>query len=469
MIYLLTSLDFLSVGQQWPPPGEAERLQLYTDNKNLFEGRHELVFDDWVRILREDQQAALKLVLNWHERLSTLWADLLLGEPPTITAGEAGTKEQEAVDRIIKDNDLANVNYEVVIDNSRYGTGIYKLRVTDRVIIEAQPPDCWFPVVDPTNVKNIIAHVLAWTWTESKSNMFGQTQETKYLQAEVHEKGRITTKKFIIDGSTINKQLPLEGIPDMVATGVDAFLVRPFHNLLTSDRVYGIDDYSKIDGIIQEMEIRLSQISRILDKHSDPNLYGPETALEYDPETHQYSFKAGGKYFPVDSKDDVVPGYLVWDGQLTAAFNEFDKLMEQLYFLTETSPAAFGQLKSGLAESGSALKRLMMATLAKVNRVRMRIDPALKEVLKTAAALEVSRGIKGAVKLENISIAWRDGIPDDPRETHAIENEDFTMGTVSLETVLKGRGFTGQALEDEIEAIKGAQAVVVPPNITLES
>ncbi|MGI1692105.1 hypothetical protein [Thermoanaerobacter uzonensis] len=53
--------------------------------------------------------------------------------------------------------------------------------------------------------------------------------------------------------------------------------------------------------------------------------------------------------------------------------------MEQMYILSNTTTAAFGQLKSGLAESGSALRRLMMAPLTKVNRVR-RFDPVVKKV-----------------------------------------------------------------------------------------
>ena len=63
------------------------------------------------------------------------------------------------------------------------------------------------------------------------------------------------------------------------------------------------------------------------------------------------------------------PGYVTWDGQLEAAFKQIDLLMEQLYILSETSAAAFGQLKAGLAESGTALRRLMMAPLAKVNSI----------------------------------------------------------------------------------------------------
>ena len=84
---MLTSLSFLSEGNPWPPPTEAERLERYAQNRLLFEGKHEQVYKDWIRLLREDQQATLEMVLNWHKRLTLLFADLLLGEPPRITAG----------------------------------------------------------------------------------------------------------------------------------------------------------------------------------------------------------------------------------------------------------------------------------------------------------------------------------------------------------------------------------------------
>ena len=55
--------------------------------------------------------------------------------------------------------------------------------------------------------------------------------------------------------------------------------------MLTSDRVYGIDDYSDLDSIISELEVRISQISKILDKHAEPSVQGPSSALVRNPHT----------------------------------------------------------------------------------------------------------------------------------------------------------------------------------------
>jgi hypothetical protein len=464
VIILLTSINFLSHGNPWPPPTEAERIERYAQNRLLFEGKHEQVYKDWIRLLREDQKATLEMVLNWHKRLTLLFADLLLGEPPKITAGNKDSQEQEAVERIIEDNGLFNVAYEVALDVSRYGTGLFKIRYDGRAIIEGQQPAIWFPVVKPDNIKEIQAHVLAWTYEEDTQER-GKTVTKKYLQTEIHERGKITTAKYPIENNIIGPALEYQE----TETGVDEFLIVPVNNIVTTDRVTGLDDYSDLDSIIQELEVRIAQISRILDKHADPNMYGPDSALEQDT-TGQWTYRGGGKYFPV-GEGEQPPGYVTWDGQLEAAYKQIDLLMEQLYILSETTAAAFGQLKAGLAESGTALRRLMMAPLAKVNRIRMRFDPALKEVLWLASLLEKAQGMAGSVELTDIHIDWKDGLPDDENELTQNEVQRYTSGLSSLESSLRRMyGLEGQALQEEVDRIRGEQSrqgTTELPTITL--
>ncbi len=454
---MLTNLDFLQPGKTWPPLQEAERLQRYNQNRLLFEGKHELVFDQWVKLLREDQSAVLELILNWHRRLSTLWADLLFGEPPRIRAGSIDSPEQQTLDRIINQNDFYNTCYEVALDVSRYGTGIFKIRYDGRSIIEAQQPSCWFPIVRPDNIKEIVAHVLAYDYEVEEATLWG-IQKQQYLKAEIHEPGKITIVRYRLHKGMIAEEVEREE----QKTGVDDFLIVPVYNLTTSDRVEGKDDYEDLDSIIQELEIRIAQISCILDKHADPNMYGPDTALEQDPKTGEWTFRGGGKYFPV-GEGESPPGYVTWDGKLDAAFKQIELLMEQLYILSETTTAAFGQLKPGLAESGSALRRLMMAPLAKVNRIRLRFDPAVKKVLRLASELEVAQGMPNAVKLDNISISWNDGLPDDEMEMAKIYSLLIQNGLVSRETALKHLfQFDEVALKEELMKITAEVNAEIP-------
>ena len=450
-------MDFLKPGQRWPPETENARLALYAQNRLLFEGKHERVFSDWIKLLRDDQQATLELILNWNKRLSLLWADLLLGEPPQIKCGDPDSSEQEAVERIVTDNELINTCYEVVIDISRHGTGLFKVRLDGRGIIEGQPPAMWFPVVRPDNVKQVMAHVLAWTYKEKTRDMLGGNREHEYLRCEIHEPGKITYRTYECSNSRIGRLID----ESEQLTGIQEMLVIPINNVITTDRVYGIDDYSDLDSIIQELEMRLSQISRILDKHADPNMYGPDTALVVDPVTGEASFQANGKYFSI-APEEKPPGYLVWEGQLEAAFRQVDALMSQLYILSDTSPACFGELKVGLAESGSALKRLMMAPLAKVNRIRMRLDPALKKAIRLASELEAAQGMAGAVKLDRVHITWKDGLPEDPMENTTIESTRYAAGLSSLESSLRRLdGLEGEALQQEVNRIKAAEPPLV--------
>jgi hypothetical protein len=468
VVKVLTNIEQIGVGTKWPPEGELERLQRYDANRKLFEGRHELVFKDWVRLLRDDKKATLEIILNWHKRLSTLWADLLLGERPRITAGEPNSKEQQQLEAIIENNDFFNVAYEVVLDISRYGTGIFKLRYDGRAIIEAIPPALWFPVVSPDNIKDVRAHVIAWTFEVPTPTLLNKDKKTTYLRLEIHEKGKITNKLFELKDGVIKQELDVTSFYDDLqpeqATGIDDFLVVPVHNILTSDRVYGQDDYSDLDSIIQELEIRVAQISRILDKHADPNMAGPAWALEQN-EYGEYVVKGGGKYFPVE-QGDPEPKYITWDGQLEAAYREIDLLMEQLYTLGETSAAAFGQLKSGLAESGTALRRLMMTPLAKVNRIRMRFDPAIKKVLQLASQLEAKFG--RGIELSTINIAWNDGLPQDEKEQAEIYSSLVQNGLISRETALKRLfEFDAETLRQELAKIAVEVAQETPALFTV--
>lgn len=457
---MLTSLDFLSPGQVWPPKSEEDRLNMYAQNKLLFKGKHEKIFKEWIKLLREDQKAVLLLILNWNKRLSLLWADLLLGEPPYISAGDS--VGQSIVDRYIE-RGFFNTCYEVAIDISRFGHGVFKARYNgSEAIIEGQPPEYWFPVFSFDNAKEIVAHVFAWAYKSTEKVVLGGLRTKEYLKCEIHEPGKITTRTYEISNGKIRRQTEKDSVVD---TGIKEMPIVVISGVSTTDNLLGFDDYSDLDSIIQELEIRIAQVSKILDKHADPNMYGPDTALEEDPKTGEVMYKGGGKYFPV-AEGEQPPGYVTWNGQLEAAFKQIEVLMEQLYFLSETSPAAFGQLKSGLAESGSALRRLMLAPLSKVNRIRLKFDPGLRKILCLASELEVANGTANSTKLDEINVEWYDGLPQDDTELVTNESIAYSSGFTSLESSLKRvYGLRGKALQEELEKIKEER--MVEPEIQL--
>jgi hypothetical protein len=424
MISLLTNLNFLSTGKPWPVDDLDTKLRLesYEKNKLLFEGHHSSVFRDLNRLLREDESSVLAFSLNWHKRLTTTFANMLWGETPNISTSTS----DQYLKSLIEYNDFYNVGYEVTLDALRYSPGIIKIGFDgERATIESQNPAFWYPVVNPDNIKKIQYHVLAWTFEE----VDWEGKKTTFLRAEIHSKGKIENKLFQLENGKIGKQIkPISShtryktLKDEQNTGVNDFLIIPIFNLQTSDNPFGQSDYEDINSLIEQLELRICQITRILNRHSLPNMAGPESCLSTDPDTGEMIFISGNKYWPLES-GEAPPVYITWDGKLDSAFRQMEFLLDQLYALSETSSILYGDSgKLQRADSSAALKRLLISTLSKINRLKLSIDPKMKKALKIASQIEVLKKVPDAVELTDIKIGWRDGLPEDPKEIAEIVN-----------------------------------------------
>lgn len=462
---MLTSLDFLNIGQPWPPTSECDRLGMYRNNRLLFEGEHESIYaEDLKRIERVignfEQVISYPVVLNFQKIMSLKIADLLIGEPPEITAGDAGSQEQIAVDAIVKNSKLFRTLYKAVIDTSRYGDGLLYIKSTgDGGKISLSQPAIWFPVVAPDDVQEIVNHVIAWTYEVMQGD-----KKRKYLKVRIHSVGSYEERLYRLDGETIAQED--RALRKTMQTNMDGFAIIQVSNVITSDRSTGLDDYTDVDSIIAELIVRVGQVARILDKHASPSMQGPQTALEQDPETGAWRLKLAN-YFPRSDAEEPEVKYITWDGQLDAAFKHIERLINLLYTISEMGSAIFGDLsnKTGAVPSGSALKRLMISPLAKVNRIRMNLDDAVKEAIRLCSQL----GGKDIVDLSNtdISITWRDGLPSDPLEEAQIINQRTGgKATMSVKRVLtQYDGMSDDDAQKEYDAIQEEEAAGAPLNL----
>jgi hypothetical protein len=137
-------------------------------------------------------------------------------------------------------------------------------------------------------------------------------------------------------------------------------------------------------------------------------------------------------------------------------------LTNYLYTISEMGSAIFGDIK-GSVESGSALKRLMVSPLAKVNRIRMRLDHALKNALKLCGQLD-------GVKLDDVSIVWQDGLPGDPVEESLIMFQRTAQkATMSQKrAMMTFDGLTEADAEADLEQIMLEESMLNPMQ-TLDS
>ncbi|MCR5336664.1 MAG: phage portal protein [Synergistes sp.] len=460
---MFTDYSFLEPGAAWPPKDTRERARLkrYSDNDALFDGQHEFVFREvWTRLFRRDpfMQMSIEMCLPWPKRLSTLWADLLVGETPGVSDAKNDELTQYLSD-LAKRLNLWRAAYQAAIDTSRFGDAVLKVRRDDqgKTKVAVIHPSCWFPVVSETDCTEVTAHVLAWPTGDPEKG-------TGRLQVEIHEPGRVEYRVYDHSGGALN---PAAGIGRLLEvreerTDVDAPLVVHIANTATSGRLYGHDDYSDLTAILQELEVRFAQNARILDKHADPKMFGPDHTRK-DEETGQ-TVADIGDYVPLD-EGETPPGYIAWNAQMESSFRQIEDLMQQFYMLSETSPAVFGDIKSGLAESGSALKRLLMAPLAKVNRIRLGFDAGIREVIRLAALLDRGKAVEP-------SITWKDGLPDD--EAEAVNTSSAAVGagiSSKLSAIKRTFGLDDKQAAEEMKQIAAeaeADRIASPDNMPLD-
>jgi hypothetical protein len=459
-VFMLTSLDFLKVGELFPPKCEVERLENYDIYKKLFEGKHNDVYKyqiDRIKRVQGDFQEVISynVILNYQQVITKKTADLLVGESPKISV--QNKKKQKIVDEIIKRNDIYNLLYIIAMDTSRYGVGLFYLyKDLNRGVIDITQPAIWFPVVDERNVRRIKYHVLCIPRVLNENKNGNEIE----LYVEIHEKGRYTIKRFLVRNGKIIREFTEE--EKVVETWLNDFAIIPVTNITTSDNIYGISDYMAIDSIICELEVRFAQIAKVLDKHSQPSMQGPSSALTYNRETDTYSLKTGS-YFVVEGTDGKV-SYLTWDAQLEANFRFIKELQNALYIISEMGGTLLGEREngSGGVTSGIAYKLKMETALQKVGRIRNSMDTALRKAISNCAKME---GYD--IDEYELIIEWKDGLIDDEREQAEImQIKNGNKPVLShVTSIMLANDMTMEEAEEEYQRIMQEEMEANPLNV----
>lgn len=469
----LDDLSWLMPGQPFPPTCARHRLQNYRENKQLFEDKHALVYQEQFkrieRIIGNFQEVvSYANVLNYQKLLSIKTADLVFGEAPTVTVSDDIV--QKEINNILLDTDFWHYMYISCVDLSRYGDTII-MHSADGVL-NVVPPAAWFPVVDTYDIRRFKYHVFCTLYiVDAEKRQYG-------LHTQIHcpdEPGKCDEQDYLLEGQPgsfkIGKPLK-EAKRVSVETQLNTCPVYRISNMLTSDRLFGLDDYRSVDSIVSELMVRVSQISKVLDKHAAPSMSGPSSALTQDQLTGEWRLKLGD-YFCVDDANAPKPEYIVWNASFEANFKQIELLINQLYTISEMGSAVFGDLsnKTGEVPSGSALRRLMMSPLAKARRIANRYDPVIKKLL--SALLEI-KGIK--FNAADITVTWNDGLPSDPAEDAEIANlRTGGKATLSQLTAIKRLDKMSDSdadaeleliLGDDIEATSGTAPTVPPETVT---
>lgn len=470
-------MTLFAINEHYPHPAHKERIERYRENKLIFKGRHFEALEQRAAYLGKRQEAMVYITANIAGTICKKSADFLFGETPVFSAGNSdNSAEQRAIERFVADNDLNITNYESALGNAYRGDSFYKVRWGQkyggmlpvgvdpyRVIIEAQNPEFVFPETSLTDANTVIAYHVAYP------QLVAHTKGEEWvLNVETHYPGRILYRKFRMNAinywpgtNEVAEWKIYAEIIDaraVVETGVAIPLIIHVPNYAIDDEWNGIDDLTEHHGIFAEINSRLSKISEILDKHSDPAMAVPAGTLGED-EYGQAVFHAGrDKIFEVMDKNEVVPQYITWNGQLDAAFKELEKLIDLLLMNAEIPAVALGRDNSGTSgSSGLSIKWRMNSLLAKINRKRQYYEKGLKHVLLIAQLLEHAQSDEKLDYTVTMPIIrFKDGLPDDDMEQATIA-QIRTGGkatTSQLSAIMELNGYTEEQARIELERIR---------------
>lgn len=458
---MLTDLNFLNVGQVFPPHCERERLNKYAQNKQLFDGKHDEVYkQQFKRVARVignfDDVINYPVIINFHQLISKKIADLLFQETPQVKCGDENSNEENTVSQLIKNNELWNKCYECAIDVSRYGDGILQVYtdLNQKGAIGVVQPEFWFPVVDIDNIKSYKYHVKAYKYNIG---------DNSYLRCQIHEKGRFTDRIYKLSKSMTDYTIESLVEENVYKTGLDDFAIVHISNVATSDRITGLDDYTNIDSLMAELEVTVSNIAKILDKHADPSLQGSASALQYDSYTGEYRLKLGN-YFVRNDESDPKVEYLTWDAQLSASFKHLENIINFIAIISEMGSLIFTTAgdKVANAPSGTALKKMYVSALSKVSRIRTKFDSGIKKALTLCSQLggENIFNLSG----QDISITWQDGLPSDDKElADVIASRTANKATMSIKRALmQFDGLSESQADEEVALIQEEEASINP-------
>lgn len=442
---MLTDLNWLNEGEIYPPDAEKERIKQYELNEQLFLSKHDEVWkSDFEKIARllHKKNYDVNTVINYQQLLSKKTADFVCGEPPVIETDQDTDKVNKLLERQAFDTRL----YEAIIDVSRYGNAV--LKIVNKSLT-AVSPKYWFPIVDYTDLKTIKQHVIAYPTTPDDK---GRMTE---LYVEIHDIGRVEQRTYAFDSSR-NEIGKLITEPKVELTGLPDFAVQVLTNITHSGSVFGLDDYVIINSIVSKLMWRLHCIDDVLDKHSEPSMSGPESALSYDDKFGWYLDL--GNYFKRHSNDEPDLKYITWDGNLESSFKEIEMLLNQLYTLTEMGQAFMEGGGGGSASSGTALKLRMVSPRIKASRIKTINAATVKQTIMLLAQVN---GI--ALNYDTLTITWNDGLPNDEvEETNRLVTATGGKPIMSQYSALKALGLSDAEVEAELEQMAEERASSMP-------
>lgn len=450
---MLYDLNFLKRGAEFPPKSEIRRLDAYRVNALLLED------EAWSALPAYKDRVLFHLANfslpseNVYLFSANYWADivnktreLMFGAPPDITANE----KEELLQDILSATAFMEKAKDGVADFISLGDWVTKIVETDDGwdFINVDP-QTWFPIVSRENVKEVLAHVLAWIAPIDEKHF--------ELQVQIHEKGKFTNRAFAISNYNPDSYYIVQSTKQKIycptyiiggelsesktnfvlgehTTGLNGFAVIASANNPSTRKICGSSDFDNVTDAIMEYNVRQTLKNVVLDKHSAPKMYGPPIIGD----------KGFGNYLEVQP-GGTTPNYLVWDASMQSVATTIDGLKDDIANLSGLG-ALLRSNAFGESQGYDALMIKLAPALMRSAEKRSVIEKHFKKLLSMLAE---KNGAK--IAPTDISVIWHDGVPTTESVRADIAQKHLNTGWSYKRVLMTDYGFDEETADAIIE------------------
>ncbi|UNC92720.1 phage portal protein [Candidatus Contubernalis alkalaceticus] len=366
-------------------------------------------------------QSDVYLALAIPRELPLLYSDLSFRN--NINATVNNTDANTALDRLINENSLDSLLSEASIDTAIKGGVVFKNYLDNgKSKITYIQPDFYFPEFSKFDKRKIVKETIAYTFDDGK----GEFLYREIYEPDANSQYWCITKINNWYNGRIGKQISSEEINIKLTESPLTYI--PYFR--SGGEFWGYSIYDGLEPLFDELNHRCSQISKILDKHSDPNMYGDPSFLD-----EKNNIASGGKFFPVETGEEK-PGYLTWKSELESNFKFIEEvLFKILYMVSPLKPSLYGLDKVGSGTSGRVQKLKAFRTECMVERSLLYWKQSLKKILYLSQQLEIISGNqKYKPEIPNIEIYV--SLPRDSYEQAQEEQLKTVSGLTSVKSAI---------------------------------
>lgn len=450
---ILTSLDFIKTGVQFPPVNQVKRLNSYIENSKKFDGTY---VNDRVLVVRTHEGYKLykdKIIgLNYYQLDTIKLLGLMFNENPVIIITD---KEVQAItNTTLQDIDFWKYVADAVHSSQEKGDGPIGVNPKNGRAYYTNPA-LVYKVVSPIDINHVTHYVLAHPIYKTIFNGGGISNKHTHTRFIIHERGKYSEIVYTMNGNILGEPVDYDigeyiikaDGSTVTETGLDDLAVHMLHANKPLDKIYGRSSYNRLTDLVSELEKRITLASISIDKNIESILIVPKNLLGKDELTGQPIFRGEGGMVGLAPNQDK-PEFISPDGRVNENDTLIGRLIDEIVRQTEYGKVfLFGDYSSA---SGEALKTTMKGALDRVSRTIDTIDFTIKTLICQVMQL---RGI--ALKPSDITIQWQDGIGESMRDITDTIVRRYSSGTASLESLLaKYDGLTEEQIALEMERIK---------------